>query len=534
MRRRFVLAGLATVSALLVAACSGRPARHDNDVHLGMTSDPASLSLVGRTDVNSAQIASLVSDGLVAYDARMRYVPMVARSWELAQDGKSVTFHLRDGVFWHDGSRLTSRDVAFTAAKIRDPKTQAQSWVTAFDSIAAVETPDDRTVIVRYAHPYADALEPWRVPLLPEHAASNDPNFLSSAFAQHPVGCGPFRFVSHDPGQSVVLEAFEGYWGGRPNVDRLVFKIVKAERTAYEALLMGDLDVLGVTPDLWRDALTSAAAARLARLVYYRLNGWKVDWNQDGSNPFFQDVRVRRALLLALDRKRFAATAARGLARPGVSSYPPECPWTEPSIAALPFDPRESQRLLDEAGWRIPAGRRVREKDGMPFSFTMLLNSGPQEIADRIAAWMQQSLAEVGVDMKIEKLEWEAFRERRKSHRFEAAMGSVSFDATPDRFDLYHGSAPAGEYNYGSFADHEVDLLLEEGLRVVDPVARRAIYDRLQRRLDDLQPISFLFQLATPVLHDAELEGIQTSPVGIYQFAPGPRAWHWSNARMRP
>ncbi len=534
MTRGLRLACIVALALGLLQACTRPPSRNDNDVRVAVSTDPASLSLVGNTDLTSSQIASVISDGLVAYDEKLRYVPMIARSWDLAPDGTSVTFHLRGGALWHDGERVTSRDVAFTVAKVKDPKSQAQSWAPSFTDVRSVETPDNLTVVVHYAHPSADALEPWRVPLIPEHVAAKDANFLDGEFARHPIGCGPFRFVSHDRGQSVVLQAFDRYWGGRPPIDHLIFKIVSAERTAYEALLMGDLDVNGVTPDVWRESLSSKVASRLARFAYYRLNAWRVDWNQNEATPFFKDQRVRRALVMALDRERFAATAAGGLARPGVSSYPPESSWSDPSVKALPYDLKETARLLDEAGWVQPAGRHIREKDGVPFGFTLLLYSGSQEIADRFAAWMQQSWADVGIDVKVEKLGWETFKQRRRSHDFQAAMGSLSFDATPDMFPLFHSSACRDGYNYGCFSDPEIDRLLEAGRVTVDPAARRVVYDQLQKRLDVMQPMGFLFQIAQPVLHDRDLEGIVPSSVGLFQFTPGPRAWHWSSARKRP
>jgi peptide/nickel transport system substrate-binding protein len=358
--------------------------------------------------------------------------------------------------------------------------------------------------------------------------------FLGGAFSRHPIGCGPFAFVSYRPGQSVVLAAFDRYWGGRPAVDRMVVKIVASERTGYESLLLKDLDFYGVAPDLFRESQASEAGKRLAQFAYYRLNAYRIDWNQYATTPFFQDKRVRRALLLALDRKRFAETVAAGRARPGVSSYPPESPWAEPSITAIPFDPAACAKLLDEAGWRKPSAGGVREKDGKRFSFTMILNAGAQEIADRSAAWMQQSLAEAGIEMKVEKLAWEAFQQRRKSHAFEAAMGSVQLDPTPDRFDLYHSKARDNGFNYGGFSDPEVDRLLDLGRATIDPAARREIYFQLQRRLDDLQPISMLFQFAQTVLYDPALQGLVPSAVGLFQTVPGPRAWHWSSARVGP
>lgn len=531
MRPRFRLVLLAAVAAAAFGGCASPTARKDNDVHLSIGADPQSLALIGNTDLTSSQIASVISDGLVGYDAAGRYVPMVARAWDLAPDGKTLTLRLRDGVLWHDGQPVTSRDVAYTVQKVREPATLARAWASAFANVDSVETPDELTVVAHYATTYADALEPWRVPLVPEHVASKDASFLQGAFAHHPIGCGPFRFVRHDPGQRVVLAAFDRYWGGRPLLDGIVFRIVTAERTSYESLLLGQLDLLAVSPDLWRDSMKAPSAARLSRFVYYRMTAWKVDWNQDGSTPMFQDKRVRRALLMALDRARFAASVAGGLARPGVSSYPPETQWADPSVVALPFDPVESARLLDDAGWRIPAGGGLRQKSGVPMDFTLIFPAGSQEMADRSAAWMQQSLAEIGVGMKIEKIAVDVFQQRRKTHAFQAAMGSIAFDQTPDRYDLYHSTANQTGFNYGSFSDTEVDRLLEDGRTTIDPAARHAIYNRLQQRIHELQPVAFLFQFAQPVLHDRDLQGIVPSAVGLYQFTPGPRAWHWSSAR---
>jgi peptide/nickel transport system substrate-binding protein len=519
------LPGLALGVGLL-AGCAAVPPAPTRDVRVVLYAEPSSMSLIGHTDANSAQLASVISDGLIAYDGKGAYVPMVARAWEMSPDGLTLTFHLRDGVVWHDGQPVTSRDVAFTWQKVRDPSTDATSWISQFSDVSSVETPNERTVVVRYVRPYADALDAWRVPLVPEHVVTRDTDFLGGSFAKHPVGCGPYRFASRKAGQDIVLEAFDRYWQGRPSVDRIVAKIVGSERTAFEALLLGDVDLMSVTPDLWREAKDSPRASRLARLLYFRLALWKVDWNQDGTNPYFADPRVRHALVEALDRGRFAESVALGLARPLSTTYPPESPWHDPRSAPIPYDPVDAARLLDAAGWKLPPGKKVRVKDGVPLRFTMLLPAGGQEIADRIAAWMQDSLAQAGVEMSIEKLEWRAFQERRKSHAFQAAMASIVVDPIADQFDLYHSSAG---FNYGGFKDAEVDRLIEEGRVTVDPTARRAIYDRLQQRLAALEPLSVLFQFAQPILHDPRLQGVTPSPVGLFSFQPGPRAWRWAN-----
>ena len=503
-------------------------------MRLAFYSDPTSLSLIGNGDLNSTQLASLITDGLLGYDAHGDYVPLVARSWEIAPDGLSIVFHLRSGVLWHDGQPVTSSDVAFTVQKVRDPATLSRSWAAQFADVVAVETPDPQTVIARYRHRYAEALDGWRLPLVPEHVASKDPDFLKGSFAQAPVGCGPFRFVKRKAGESVVLEAFDRYWGGRPPLDRVTFRILENDRTAFEALLHGDIDLLGVPPDLWRESLTSARAGRLARFVYFRLNGWKIDWNMDGSNPFFTDARVRRALVMALDRQRFASTIAAGLARPAIGSYQPESPWFDHGLSPIPYDPQGAARLLDEAGWTLAPGTKLREKDGRPFAFKLMIGAGGIELLDRIATWTQESLQQVGVAMTIEKVDGRQLIERRRAHTFEAVMASNQFDPIADQYELYHSSENNGGMNYGSFSDPEVDRLVSEGRTTLDPLARHAVYAKLQERLFELQPISYLFQFAQPVLHDADLLGVEHSPVGLYAFVPGLRAWHWGDSGPRP
>jgi peptide/nickel transport system substrate-binding protein len=532
MRVPFRLGSLVFAVALL--GCSSARPPHPNEVHLALATDPTSMSLIGNVDLGSSQIAALISDGLVGYDVHGEFVPLIARSWEISPDGRTITFKLRDGARWHDGAAVTSRDVAYTIRKIQDPATQSRVWASDLSDVTSVETPDDQTVIAHYADAYADALNGWRAPLVPEHLASKDPEFLNGAFAQSPTGCGPFRFVSRTAGQSIVLSAFDGYWGGRPPLDKIVFHVLANERTGYEALLLGDLDMLAVTPGLWRESLTSGRASRLARFVYYRLLGWKIDWNMDGSNPFFGDPRVRRALVMALDRQRFAATIANGLARPAVGSYMPESPWANRALTPLAYDPIAAGRLLDEAGWVLPPGGEVRMKNGVAFDFVLFTAAGAQEFTERISAWTQQSLRDIGVTMRIERLDAKSFSLRRKSHSFQAVMASNSFDPVADQFSIYHSTARTNGMNYGGFADPEVDRLVDQGRVTIDPAARRAIYDRLQVRLQELQPISYIFQFAQPVLHDPDLLGLTPSPMGFYLFTPGPRAWHWAAPGSRP
>lgn len=527
MRFRALL--VATI-ALATAACGTRSAGPPSDgfVRAIQANDPQSLTLIGNTDRFAGDLGRLISDSLVDYDAAGRFVPRLARSWTLSADGRELEFVLREGARWHDGAPVTARDVAFTWDRVRDPATQARTWASQFAPIESVLVAGDHRVVVRYREAIAEPLEPWRVPLVPAHLAETGAAFLTGSFSRHPVGCGAYRFVRHEPGVEVVVEANPDYWDGAPANRGITFRILRDDRTSFEALLRGDVDVWVATPDFWREAQSSPRAGGLARFVNERQALWYLGFNVDGSNPFFDDARVRRAVTGALDRDRFAASVARGLARPPATSYLPGNPWRDPSLAARACDPDVSRALLAEAGWRDLDGDGVVERGGRAFSFSLLYASGNQEIADRIAAWIQRSLAEVGIAVRLERLEWQMLQQRRREGRFEAAMASWHLGISGDQWEIWHSTARANGLNYGGFRDAEVDALLERGRRERDPGARREIYATLQRRLFELEPIVPLFQFLQPVLHDARLHGVSGSPFGLYDFSPGARGWRWS------
>jgi peptide/nickel transport system substrate-binding protein len=514
--------------AAATVACSGPAPKqeHAAAVRAALNAYPASLSLIGKTDSASNVVARLVTDSPFQYDASLTLQPRLVRSYEISPDGKVVTLHLRDGVKWQDGAPLTAKDVVFTVGKVRDPKTEARSYIGQFSDLVSVEALDPLTVRAVYSKPYADVLDSWTLPIVPEHLAGRDADLLTGEFAKHPVGCGPFRLAKAEPGRRIVLEANPSYWDGRPLLDRISFDVLPDERTSYQALLRGDLDLLGVTPDTFRAAAEAKEAARLRRFVYFPMTAWYVAWNQAGRSPAFADPHVRRAMVLALDRESFIRSVLGGLARPGALTYHPDSEWTDPAVKPWPYDPAEAARLLDESGWTAGAGG-ARSKDGKPLAFTLTMPAGTQEVSDRIAAWLQQSLAKAGAAVEIQKLEFKTFLERRRAREFDAMMSSLILSPAPDQFELYHSSARENGMNFTGLADPEVDRLVEEGRTTFDPAARKAAYARLEARLHELEPISVLFHFAAPVLADSRLRGLKPSPLGLWVVYPGPRQWSW-------
>ena len=498
-------------------------------VRILLSSDPASLSILGKVDGNAERINILLTDSLVQYDADLQLQPRVAADWEVSQDRKTVTFHLRDGVRWHDGTPVTADDVVFTIEKVREPVVENKTYGPLFRDLESIEAPDRSTVVVHYAEVTPDFLEAWRVPLLPRHLAGVEEDLLTSEFSRHPVGCGPYRFASYRPGQEIVLEANDDYWDGRPAIDRVVFKIYPDQRTGYQALLVGDIDLMKASPELWNEARSSDAADRLSAIAYSTLAVWPVVWNQDGSNPFFEDARVRHALVHALDREQFVEKVAHGQASPGITTYHPESVWADATLEPRPFDREKAERLLDEAGWRDRDGDGVRDKDGRAFHFTLLIPDSTLQLTQQIAVWQQDSWRRIGVHAEIERMEWQAFRERRNAGNFDAVSFNLRFTPNPDQFELYHSTATETGFNFYGLDDEEIDRLVELGRTTFDPEQRKTVYDQLQRALYEREPITCTFNFLSPVLHDRRLTGVTASPLGVLLTIDGPRLWRWTD-----
>ncbi|GAB4388210.1 MAG: peptide-binding protein [Thermodesulfovibrionales bacterium] len=511
---------LAALPLLLTGCERGPEIENPRAITVGSLADAKRLLPLLATDSASGEVSGLIFNGLVKYDKNIVLTGDLARSWEISEDGLEIIFHLREGVLWQDGEEFTADDVIFTYRKVTDP-TVPTPYSSNYGPVEKVEALDRYTVRVTYSEPFAPALESWGMGILPRHLLEGK-DIASEKYSRNPVGTGPYRLKEWVTGQKIVLEAFDGYFEGRPGVDKYVMRIIPDTATMFLELKFGGIDYMGLTPPQYK----LNAETELFRKYFQRFRYPAFSFTYLGYNlldPRFQDVRVRRALAHAINKQDIIDGVLLGYGTPSTGPFPPESWAFNPDVRDPGYDPEKARALLAEAGWRQgPDGRLM--KDGKPFRFTVLTNQGNAQRL-KAAQIIKENLKAVGVEMDIKVLEWQALlHEFIDKKRFEAIILGWALSRDPDVYDIWHSSKTAeGEFNFVSYKNEEVDRLLLEGRRTFDMEARKRIYHRIHEILAYDQPYAFLYVPdALPVLHK-RFRGVEKAPLGIwYDFI------HWS------
>ena len=514
------------------------PPENGGTFTMALPVDPVTLNPILASDRVSYMAYKWIFDPLIDMDADMKPVGVLAQSWENSPDNRTTTFHLRKGVLWQDGKPFTADDVLFSYRAAMDPAVDAVQLRPAFDQVAKVEKVDDYTVRVTWKEPFAPGLAAWVFYIIPEHvygyAKGKGASFNQSPANQAPVGTGPFRLEEWKRGDRLVLTANDQYWRGRPHLDRLILKVIPKGQTQLAAYETGQLDMAGLSSEQWDQLRTDPAFAAGASIFeYYARQFFYLGWNMDGSNPFFADRRVRQAMTYALNRQGVVDSILGGHGAVAAGPFYPMSWSSDPRVKPYPYDPAKASALLDEAGWKLPPGKTIREKDGKPFSFECLV---PAEV-DMFSRWLevfQQDLKRVGVDMRIRKAEWSVFLDRTHRHQFQAYLSGWGLGDDPDPYPLLDSSQarllPSGMavgQNDCSYANPEVDRLIGEEERTFDLKARQTFFWQIQRLVAEDQPMTFLFWPTQMVAVKNRFQDVRVSRAGYGMFTWYPSLLDW-------
>jgi len=486
----------------VVLAGLGCTARRDpQTVIMLIESSPISLDPRIGTDAQSERISELIFDSLLRRDRNSNLIPSLAERWETVGP-LTYVFHLRPGVRFHNGKPLTARDVRYTlesllSGALKSPK------AASFSRIAAIETPDDRTVIIRLKEAYASFL--WN---LTQGAIGIVPEGAGQEFGHAPVGSGPFRFVSAAQDESVVLARNPDYWGDVPRVGGVEFRIVPDATTRALELRKGsaDIELNALTADM------VAALGKEPNLVVTEEPG--DSYQYVGLN--FQNPRltapVRQAIAYAINREELIANLWQNQVRPASSILPPEHWAYAPDLVSYSYNPAKARALLDQAGLRPgPDGVRLR----LDFKIST------DQTGLELASVLQDQLARVGIALDIRSYEFATFFADIIKGNFDLySLRWTGANEDPDIFEYCFASdkmPPAGA-NRGHYTNPEVDRLIAVGRSTTDLAARRAAYQQIQRILNDDLPYIHLWYVNNVVVHSRRLHNLRLFPSGNYDF----------------
>lgn len=469
--------------------------------------DPGSLNPAITTSGNVHPVTDQIFNGLVGLDEHLAPVPELAERWDVADQGRTYTFFLRPGVRWHDGQPFTSADVKFTFDHAL-LEFHSRTRAALRNVLAGIDAPDPRTVVFRFKEPYAPLLQRLDVveaSILPKHLFEGTDMLTAPANLQ-PVGTGPFRFVSYRRGEYVELARNADYFrDGLPHIDRLIFRITPSNTTAVMALERDEIDYLPSVPgsELARlQAIPSITVVRAAA-------GSGGSFCQDVvipnlSHPALADLRVRRALYLALDRQVIVDRVYFGQGTPSTGPISRKLAWAySPDVRPHPHAPAEAERLLDAAGYRT---RGAEPRLSITFTHPTTSSRLGQALRDQ---WKQ-----VGVDLRLEALDFNASVEKTFVRKdFDLGFASFCNGADPEiGVRRVYGSdniAPIPFSNGAGYRSAEADRLFQTAATTLDRAARVRTYAALQRVLTDDLPYFWIIDSDGARAHRTTFQGFR-------------------------
>lgn len=499
MRIRHCLTGVALAGALTLAACSGggesvdldgsgdtgseRTASASGDVLVAaIAGEPDQLDPNSTSAYFSFQVLENVFDTLVEPDENLEMQPALAESWDLSEDQLTWTFHLREGVTWHDGSDFTAGDVVYTYNRIIDEEL-SNAW--RFAAVESVEAPDDATVVITVAQPTPNLLS--AIGGFKGMAIVQEANVTSGDIQTAPVGTGPFSVTEYVSGDHVSLAANEDYWGGAPELGGVEFRFISEPATAVAALGNGEIQWTDNIPaqqvaDLEGDDALTLGVEPSNDYWYFALN--------ENVEPF-DDVRVRQAISYAVDRDAILQAVSYGTAEANQLAIPATSSWyTE--FDEYRYDLERAQELLDEAGVSD------LEIDFMATSDYPETSTAAQVLAS--------SLEEIGITVTIRTPDFATWLDEQGTGNWDALMMGWLGNIDPDDF-YYSQHHSEGASNYQGYANEDVDSLLDAGRVETDEAARAEIYAEAATTIADEASYIYLYNPAIIQAWSPSLEG---------------------------
>jgi peptide/nickel transport system substrate-binding protein len=458
------------------------------------------------------------------------FEPLLARSWT-RRDSVTLAFDLDPRATWHDGVPVTAADVVFTFNRARNPAV-SPGLANLLRRIASVTAEGERRVVFRYTEPYAEQLYDavFHLAPLPAHLLASIPadSLENAPFVQAPVGSGPYRWVRHVPGEFVELAANDRFFLGAPAVRRVIFRTAADGDARLNMLLAGEADATENIPAP-RSNIDRVAADKNLRIIAvpsptlgFLLFNQRDPRDRNRPHPILSERDVRRAIGLALDR-RLMVQAVLGTA--GEVPYGPASTilWIRHGTPApAPIDLRQARRLLGSLGWTDHDGDGMRDREGQPLALTLIVpTTSPNR--KQIAQMVQEQLRALGVQIKVDLLDFSVYTERRNTGAFDIDFSSTSQDPSPS--GLAQGWSCQGRTNVARYCDPVVDSLIDTAVRTSEGAG--PAWHAVLRRIEDDAPAVFIYVQSYMYAVNRRFTNVRIRPesawLGLREWTVGPQ-----------
>lgn len=441
--------------------------------------DPEQMESTTPFDFLAMSFGSLIYSGLVYGDLNEEFKPDLAERWETSADGLSWSFLLRKNLIYHDGSRFEADDVAMLYRRILDPSS-ASPLRAIYRMVKSVSAEGSDKILVELTAPYG--------PLPYLMMRSVVPNRPVPAGSYLP-GTGPFKFISMTPDE-VILEANDDYYGGRPKLDRVVFRMYPDQKKAWVALLQGEVDAV---TDLEREDY--AAIRNDKRFTTWEvLDSFCYSLIFNTNDPLLSQSGMRKAIAAAIDRTDLIDRTLEGAGVAANGPFLPGSPFCDPDRPLQVYDLTKAKRLLADLGWKDADNDWILEKSGQELAIRVLVDRG-DTVKEAVSRRLQWQLLQAGIKVEFEFLHpQQLFGERLLPGRFQAVLMQSNTLGDPDQMlsAFWHSSA-IGRSNLAGYRNPDIDRLIDLGRITTDASRRREIYRAIHRILAEEAPAAFLF-----------------------------------------
>ncbi|MBL6781973.1 MAG: ABC transporter substrate-binding protein [Alphaproteobacteria bacterium] len=515
-----IFKGSLVALALILSSVAAKAQEAGGTLAFLVQPEPPTLASYVSTSGPIGLVMPKVYEGLFDYDNDGKMVPMLAESYEMSADGKTVTFNLRKGVRWHDGEPFTSADVKFTILEVL--KKVHPRGPNSFREVSRIDTPDDHTAIFHLDNPapyMMRSFSAYESPMVPMHLLEGQ-DIKSAPLANNPVGTGPFKFVEWKKGQYIRLDKNEDYWQeGLPYLDRIVGRFIPDASTRTAAMENGEVmyAAYNAIPNIDAVRLKERDDIDVTTDGYSMINPMALIEFNTKEGPFV-DPAIRRAISTAIDRRFMIDTIFFGYGKPATSALSSNYKATN-LHAEMPNYPETGD--VDAANAMLDAAGYARDGDGVRMRAVLdIIPYG--EDWRRAGEYLKQAMGDIGIEIELRYEDVPTWL-KRVYHNYDFEMNVNYFYQLPDPVLGVHRHYGTNQIRQGThfvnssrYSNPELDALLDSGSKEPDAAKRTATYQEIQEILANDMPVVNLFELEFLTVYNTELKGAYGSAMGAY------------------